>query len=67
MKFTFKPGDAVRLKAGGPIMTVDGVYAEGSIEQVKCQWFSEGRFHEGVFQAQTLIRAGPADRLTGGR
>ena len=62
MNFTFKPGDAVRLTPGGPIMTVEGVYAEGRIEQVKCQWFSEGRFHEGVFQALTLIRGGQVDR-----
>jgi uncharacterized protein YodC (DUF2158 family) len=56
MIFTFKPGDAVRLKPGGPIMTAEAVYAKGDVEMVQCQWFSEGKFHEGIFEAETLIR-----------
>jgi uncharacterized protein YodC (DUF2158 family) len=34
----FKPGDTVRLKSGGPVMTV---MAEWNADEgtVKCQWF----------------------------
>jgi uncharacterized protein YodC (DUF2158 family) len=56
MNFTFRPRNVVRLKSGGSPMTVEGVYAEGNVEQVKCQWFSDGKFHDGVFEAQTLTR-----------
>lgn len=35
---TIKAGDLVRLKSGGPVMTVDTVTTNGAI----CKWFKEG-------------------------
>jgi len=38
-KTTFKTGDIVRLKSGGPDMTVKG-YVLGDETSVICQWFA---------------------------
>ena len=56
----FKVGDVVRLKSGGPEMTVsecpfktiDGETVEG---QVDCSWFKENLVHQ-VFKADELIK-----------
>lgn len=67
MKFVFRSGNFVRLKAGGPIMTVEAVYATGSAEMVQCQWFREGKFHQGIFEAMDLVHMEEqAGRGTGG-
>lgn len=53
MTVEFKPGDTVRLKSGGPKMTVETVYPEGSkywlnershtrpAGMIGCVWFNE--------------------------
>jgi uncharacterized protein YodC (DUF2158 family) len=47
----WKPGDQVRLKLGGPKMTVKGP----SGEEVVCQWFvNEAYLQEGTFNPNTL-------------
>jgi uncharacterized protein YodC (DUF2158 family) len=52
---TFKVGDVVRMKSGGPRMTV---VSEGG-EQTGCQWFDEkktlqsGRFHTQALELAT--------------
>jgi uncharacterized protein YodC (DUF2158 family) len=37
MEGEFKPGDLVRLKSGGPLMTVEG-YASGDSKLITCVW-----------------------------
>ena len=49
----FKVGDVVRLKSGGPAMTVQSVKAEG---RLFCQWFVEGEPHSEYFHADSLER-----------
>jgi uncharacterized protein YodC (DUF2158 family) len=61
---TFEVGNVVRLKSGGPKMTV--VLDMGVIETrrgtkadvVTCQWFheSDGNVHSGNFRPATLVR-----------
>jgi uncharacterized protein YodC (DUF2158 family) len=46
----FKPGDTVRLKSGGPAMTVKAV--EGA--WVSCDWFDGSKKHEDTFPAAGL-------------
>jgi uncharacterized protein YodC (DUF2158 family) len=36
----FKPGDVVRLKSGGPLMTVDLLLERTN--RIKCRWFKDG-------------------------
>ncbi|MBN8609666.1 MAG: DUF2158 domain-containing protein [Deltaproteobacteria bacterium] len=49
---TWKVGDVVRLKSGGPAMTVAVVDKH---EQVLCQWFgSGGDFKDRMFVVGTL-------------
>lgn len=44
-------GDIVRLKSGGPKMTVTAVEAE----QVSCAWFDRnGKPHSGAYAAATV-------------
>ncbi len=53
----FKPGDVVRLKSGGPSMTVEKIGAEGWIV---CNWFAEGKeLKTGTFVADALEPAKP--------
>jgi uncharacterized protein YodC (DUF2158 family) len=50
----FKPGDIVRLKAGGPAMVVE-VYEDGD---PKCAWFdTTGNEHAIVFYEHTLEKS----------
>jgi uncharacterized protein YodC (DUF2158 family) len=46
----FKPGDTVRLKSGGPLMTVKSI--EG--DDVICVWFEGKAKKESRFKAVTL-------------
>ena len=39
---TFAPGDVVRLKSGGPVMTVESLSGEGN--SVHCFWFQGSDF-----------------------
>ena len=48
----FKKGDIVRLKSGGPDMTVDGFYTPTG--QYTCQWFSGSKLQHGRFDPKTL-------------
>ena len=52
----FAIGDSVKLKSGGPVMTVDGyaVFDEGT---VICKWFAGKKLHIGNFDEDAIERA----------
>ena len=54
-KLEFDVGDVVRLKSGGPRMTVVG-RMWGS-DQLLCNWFEGVRSHMGSFPAKALVAA----------
>lgn len=56
----FEVGDVVRLKSGGPGMTVVG-RMWGS-DQLLCNWFEGVRSHTGSFPAKALVSAPEATR-----
>ena len=47
----YKVGDIVRLKCGGPRMTIDklGTFSGGSAKEAKCLWFAEDKIQSAVF------------------
>jgi uncharacterized protein YodC (DUF2158 family) len=50
---TFKPGDIVQLKSGGPIMTV-----EADLETcTSASWFAYGKCHRKTFNPEALQAA----------
>jgi uncharacterized protein YodC (DUF2158 family) len=50
----FRPGDQVRLRSGGPPMTVLGVNARGG--EVRCSWFDAAQaFHQEQFPPGALV------------
>jgi uncharacterized protein YodC (DUF2158 family) len=52
---TFKLGDTVRLKSGGPLMTIAGQVAS----DLRTIWFHDAETKEGVFPGETLEPAEP--------
>jgi uncharacterized protein YodC (DUF2158 family) len=53
----FQPGDTVRIKSGGPVMTVDGY--DDITESVNCSWFQGQKRQSGTFIEATLEKATP--------
>lgn len=53
----FKPGDVVRLTAGGPIMSVQGIGNDFALGKagVLCRWHDDTRAREEVYQPESLI------------
>jgi uncharacterized protein YodC (DUF2158 family) len=52
----WNPGEKVRLKSGGPTMTVR---KHGKGGEVTCQWFTtDNLLHEGEFAPESLERLG---------
>lgn len=48
----FKPGEKVRLKSGGPAMTVEEIASNG---RVVCQWFDKDKnLRDGMFPPDSL-------------
>lgn len=57
-----KKGDKVRLKSGGPLMTISdiGDYSLGQVGEpndAKCIWFDGKRLEEAVFDIATLEKS----------
>jgi uncharacterized protein YodC (DUF2158 family) len=54
----FKKGDVVRLKSGGPKMTIDNVDNYGTSNKpsirAACIWFDGGEKKEGNFSPETI-------------
>jgi len=50
----FKIGDIVRLKSGGPDMTVKGI-GDSIPVQVQCQWFAGKKLEAGWFPPSSLL------------
>ncbi len=54
----FKIGDLVRLKSGGPVMTVtDDAFGVKHLE-MRCKWFNCKKLESGAFNPTALV---PAD------
>lgn len=56
----FKKGDVVKLKSGGPSMTISdlGDYGPlGPADGAKCEWFEKTKRHEHVFDTAVLTKA----------
>lgn len=54
-KATFKPGDLVELKSGGPVMTVE---REGySVNSWECTWFAGDKHQHNTFEGVALKMA----------
>lgn len=51
---TFNTGDIVKLKSGGPDMTVQGT-ANTSGTHVYCQWFAGKKLERGNFPVDSLV------------
>jgi uncharacterized protein YodC (DUF2158 family) len=55
----FNVGDVVRLKSGGPEMTIEGIgkHGLGAVhDNAKCVWFEGKKRMEGVFELVTLSK-----------
>lgn len=54
----FKPGDTVKLKSGGPLMTVIAYGSYLAVEGYKCKWFDDKhKLTESVFTEPELMAA----------
>jgi uncharacterized protein YodC (DUF2158 family) len=51
----FKVGDVVKLKHGGPNMTIRAKNAYGKYDEVETNWFVEDHLHTGTFPVDTLL------------
>lgn len=50
----WKSGDVVRLKSGGPTMTINGKAASTASSYI-CQWFDGPNQMTGVFNSEMLV------------
>jgi uncharacterized protein YodC (DUF2158 family) len=55
----FKAGDVIRLKSGGPKMTVTSVADEWGAPMVYCVWFVGTKEQSGKFPPATLEHVKP--------
>ncbi len=65
---TFQIGDVVRLKSGGPRMTIQSVgdfSKEGLKVGVLCVWFKDQEKNQSVFHPNSLEIAGDGHAMVG--
>jgi uncharacterized protein YodC (DUF2158 family) len=60
MSISFKVGDTVKLKAGGPDMSVQSIPKVGVSAYYSCQWFAGKKLESGKFPEDSLIAVVPA-------
>ncbi|EPL9570914.1 YodC family protein [Providencia rettgeri] len=58
MSNEFKSGDIVRLKSGGPNMTIK-VFSQTQGNSYICQWFAGKKLEQGFFKADSIELASP--------
>jgi uncharacterized protein YodC (DUF2158 family) len=58
----FQPGDSVRLKSGGPLMTVDSW--DDSYIQYLCTWFDDKRLESQRFNEESLEKSSDGLKMT---
>ncbi|MCB1343129.1 MAG: DUF2158 domain-containing protein [Pseudooceanicola sp.] len=56
MPETFKIGDTVQLKSGGPLMTVEEFGEYNGVYKARCIWFFQGKESNGVYPPDTLVK-----------
>lgn len=56
MEDVIKPGDLVKLKSGGPVMTVAFI-KPGSTGVFNCLWFLDSALQQGTFSNVSLVKA----------
>ena len=54
-----QPGDIVRLKSGGPDMTIASIEDDG---RIVCQWFYRGVLEQRSFSVPALLKVGRNQR-----
>ena len=56
MSNQFKEGDTVRLKSGGPLMTIESIdeYIDGKTK-AKCTWFIDSKKFDDLFILSALV------------
>jgi uncharacterized protein YodC (DUF2158 family) len=60
MKTKYIVGDIVRLRSGGPDMTVQAIPEDENYKDFyRCQWFAGKKLESGNFQEESLDLVGP--------
>ncbi|MFS7244457.1 YodC family protein [Rahnella inusitata] len=54
MTSTFAVGDLVKLKSGGPDMTVQEIIERNDAYSYWCQWFAGRKLERGLFSQNSL-------------
>jgi uncharacterized protein YodC (DUF2158 family) len=60
-KSKFEVGETVKLKSGGPVMTVRFA-ASATSGGYTCQWFAGKKLEQGQFAEESLVKAEPTQQ-----